>query len=122
LLINLLIRRTFLKPAKKAIIALELKKMAYKTFSLVVRGELRRRVLIVLYRCASSPSLLSLTLKKNRASVSRALSYLKKLRLIECINPEDKKGKVYVITEEGKKIAEQILDTLKNINEYDGKK
>ena len=40
--------------------------------------------------------------------VSKVLSELKAHELIECINPEVRKGRLYRLTEKGKKIVENL--------------
>lgn len=40
--------------------------------------------------------------------ISNVLTQLRKLELLECINPEYKKGRLYRLTDDGKKIIKDI--------------
>ena len=42
--------------------------------------------------------------------ISNTLRQLKEHKLIECINPEVRKGKLYRLTDKGEKISELIFD------------
>ena len=74
----------------------------------VVRGELRRKVLLALDK-PSTPTILSKRLGANRASVPRTILYLSELGLLKCINPEDKRGRLYVVTAQGKSVTQDIV-------------
>ena len=53
----------------------------------------------------------------NFSHVSRALDQLEKMNLIECLTPNVKIGRMYQITEKGKK----VLEKLKELDEIDSK-
>ena len=40
--------------------------------------------------------------------ISNVLTQLRKLDLLECVNPEYKKGRIYRLTDDGKKIIKDI--------------
>lgn len=77
----------------------------------VVRGELRKDVLLALSR-PNTPTLLAKRLKKDRPSVSRSILFLYRKGLLICINPTDKRGRLYEQSDEGKKVAEDIEDMM----------
>ncbi len=56
-----------------------------------------------------NPSKLSKELNINKTHISRALSELEKRKMIKCLTPEAKKGKIYQSTEYGKKILENAF-------------
>ncbi|WP_155930661.1 hypothetical protein [Methanobrevibacter arboriphilus] len=46
--------------------------------------------------------------KMRMDDVSRALRAMNKKGLVECVNPEMKKGRIYALTDNGKKIINEI--------------
>ena len=58
------------------------------------------------------PSTLAKELKIQLSHISRALSELKRKNVVECLNETSKKGKIYTLTELGKKISEKIESEL----------
>ena len=58
------------------------------------------------------PSRLAKELKIQLSHISRALSELKSKNVVECLNETSKKGKIYTLTELGKKISEKIKSEL----------
>lgn len=71
-------------------------------------GKGRRKVLQVL---SGKPYMVSEIASKTETSIpniSRILGELKKAKLVKCLNPEVRKGKVYSITELGKNIMKKV--------------
>ena len=58
------------------------------------------------------PSVLAKEIKKQPAHVSRALKELKDKNLVECLNEDSKKGKIYTLTEYGKELSKLINSNL----------
>ena len=58
------------------------------------------------------PSVLAKEIKKQLAHVSRALKELKDKNLVECLNEDSKKGKIYTLTEYGKELSRLIKSNL----------
>jgi DNA-binding MarR family transcriptional regulator len=54
------------------------------------------------------PSVLARELKLSRPNVSITLSELASKNLVECVNPKDKRGRLYKITKFGKQILKEI--------------
>ena len=50
------------------------------------------------------------------STIYSSLSSLERKRLIECVR--DRSGRLYALTEEGRKIAEDMLRTLEEINRF----
>ncbi len=75
----------------------------WEDISFIVSSSYRERILKSLDK-PKTPSSLSRELKINKAHISRALSELENKKMIECLTPKAKKGRIYSITEYGKKV------------------
>ena len=67
----------------------------------------RPKILISLLEGPKTPTQISDDVKIHRNNVSNYLNGLQKRGIIECINPEVKKGKLYRITPKGNEIIEK---------------
>ena len=76
----------------------------------LIASSISRKVLYALRMGYETPTSLSKFLKISLSNISTKLGELKKRGLVACINPERRKGRVYVITEKGK----FLLDNLPN--------
>lgn len=81
--------------------------MDYDLVAFVIRSQPRKLILGKLYEGVSTPSVMSASLKVNRAHVSRALKELQEKGLVICLT-NSRKGRVYGITERGTAIIEEI--------------
>ena len=79
----------------------------HKEISLVIRGSMRRKVLENLHN-PTTPTLLAKKIDSNRPSVSRAILALREAGLVTCLNHEEKRGRLYKISDKGKKVLEEI--------------
>jgi len=79
-----------------------------KLYGFVVRSPNRKRVLLELSESPRIPTDIAKRLNINVNHVSRALSELKSKGLVSCINPEEKRGRVYTISEIGRKVLDNI--------------
>jgi DNA-binding MarR family transcriptional regulator len=79
-----------------------------KLYGFVARSPYRKMVLLELGLSPSIPKDIAKRLNINVNHVSRALSQLKAKNLVKCINPEEKKGRVYQITEIGQRVLNRI--------------
>ncbi len=73
----------------------------------VLSGHLRKSVLLALI-IPTTPTELAKKLKGDRSSVSRVLLYLQENGLVRCINNKDKRGRIYTLTEKGKKVYDVV--------------
>lgn len=88
--------------------------MDWKKCAWLRRGKRRLETLLVLNK-ASTPITIKDVTVKSKIAISQAsatIAELEKAELVKCLNPEDKIGKLYVITDEGRKL----------INALEGKK
>jgi DNA-binding MarR family transcriptional regulator len=79
----------------------------YELISFVTRAKNRKLVLTNLKE-PKTPSGLSADLEIHRSAVSRAILELESKKLVKCLNPQDKMGRYYQITETGKKVLKEI--------------
>ena len=79
----------------------------YKLVSFVSRGKIRRKALSNLDN-PLTPTQLSEKIKTHRSTTSRTLLELEEKGLVKCITPNEKMGRFYEITKQGKRIIEKI--------------
>jgi DNA-binding transcriptional ArsR family regulator len=78
----------------------------------VLASKHRIEALRVLSRGETTPSQLASVLEKSRSTVSSLLRALSDKKVVECLNPSQRKGRLYSITDKGRDIlqrAEKIL-------------
>ncbi len=80
----------------------------WNTISYVISGELRLKILLLLAKTPTTPTMLSDTLKVPISRVSLTLKELMDVGAIECLTPDRRKGRIYRTTAKGKKIIEEI--------------
>ncbi len=73
----------------------------------VVRGELRKEVLFNLI-APSTPTFLAKKLNRDRPSVSRSILFLLNKSMVICLNPKDKRGRLYQISPLGKLVLTDL--------------
>ncbi len=81
--------------------------MDWVKYSFVARGMNRKRILIHL-TSPMTPTQLTNAAKVSISHVSKALRDLKDMHLVECINPDEKVGKIYRRTKDGNEIAKYL--------------
>ena len=68
----------------------------------------RYKILNQLENNPQKPSELAKNTKLERNYVSNLLKQLQSKELIECVNPEDRKGRVYIITSKGEEVSNYL--------------
>ncbi len=71
-------------------------------------SEYRTRIVKVLAKGNKTPAELSKELNFHISHVSRALNELEKRGVVKCLTPKLRKGKIYSLTEEGKRIRKEV--------------
>lgn len=84
------------------------KETIWQDISYIIASEYRKKVLEKLIS-PKTPSKLSKEVDINIAHISRALSELESKNMAKCLTPNSNKGKLYLITDYGKKVLEQSL-------------
>lgn len=75
----------------------------------VIRGNLRKIILKTLVK-PNTPTTLAKILDTDRPSVSRSILFLCDENLLKCLNPKDKRGRLYQVTSEGKKVLKDMIE------------
>ncbi|KZX10055.1 hypothetical protein [Methanobrevibacter curvatus] len=68
----------------------------------------RKKVLMSLDNTYKTPSVISKEISLRLNHVSSSLRQLNEIKLVECINKDFKKGRIYKSTEEGQKIIDKF--------------
>ena len=79
-----------------------------KEIDYVKRSQYRTRVIKSLKDDVKIPSQIAKEAEIYQNHISHTLKQLKEYSLVECINPEVKKGRLYRLTDLGKKVADKI--------------
>jgi DNA-binding MarR family transcriptional regulator len=87
--------------------------MDWKKCAWLRRGK-RRLETLKTFDKTSTPLTIKDVMVKSRIAISQAsatVTELEKAGLIKCLNPEDKIGKLYIISDEGKRIISALGET-----------
>lgn len=84
--------------------------MDWDKFSFVVSGLNRKRVLLAISR-PMTPTQISEKTKTSLSNVSHALTELRKHKLVKCINPNARVGKIYRQTRLGAEITKALKES-----------
>lgn len=74
----------------------------------VVASRYRRAIMSALENGALCPTELSVRTKYPQSHVSNTLSTLVKRGLVVCVNPSDRKGRLYRLTSDGEEVCTQL--------------
>ncbi len=74
----------------------------------VLASKYRQTILVALIENALCPTEIVEKTKYYQAHVSKTLKELTTRNLVECLNPNDRKGRLYNLTQDGKKICAQL--------------
>ena len=88
--------------------------MDEETFEFVKRSTYRKRVLTSLEGNVLMPKEIAERSNIKTNHVSKVLSELKSKELIELVNPEARKGRLYRLTDVGDEIVDKILGDIKS--------
>ncbi|MFH0701768.1 MAG: hypothetical protein V2A62_05005 [Candidatus Woesearchaeota archaeon] len=77
-------------------------------YAWIVRGKQRRIIIKVLDR-PKTPTLIKEDTNVKVSNVSDVLRAMEKRKLVKCINPKEKLGRLYELTCLGKKIREELV-------------
>jgi len=81
----------------------------WKLCSYVIRGKNRRRVFLAL-ETPKTPTQLSKELKLYLPHASRSLSELESRKLVECLTPSEKVGRIYRLSGEGRRVLRMVKE------------
>lgn len=77
-------------------------------YSWVLASENRVKIIMALYGKQLKPTTISKKTDIHTSNVSNYIKDLNEKELIECISPNQKKGRIYQLTDEGESIAKRI--------------
>lgn len=92
--------------------------MDWTKYGYVVASEHRKMVVMALAEGPKTPKQISKETKLYLSHVSHVIKDLLKKKIVECLTPTLKRGKVFSLSDEGKEIAEQ----LKKLSRYDARR
>ena len=81
--------------------------MDLERYSFVMAGELRQKIVKLLDE-PKTPTQLMDNIKTQDSSIARTLRELTKEKIVVCLFPKKKKGRLYALTKEGKEIKDKL--------------
>jgi predicted transcriptional regulator len=81
----------------------------YKDYSWILKGKQRKKILKVMDK-PLIPTQIKERTDLSLNNVSDILREFRKRNLAECINPKEKTGRIYELTDKGKKLRKQLQD------------
>ncbi|MGD2092364.1 MAG: winged helix-turn-helix domain-containing protein [Candidatus Aminicenantes bacterium] len=81
----------------------------WKLYSWVIRGNQRRKVIMALGK-PKIPTEIKSEAKMSMTNVSKILKEFRSKGLVRCLTPGVRTGKLYELTEAGRKIREKMLE------------
>jgi predicted transcriptional regulator len=81
----------------------------WELYSWVIRGNQRRKVIMALGK-PKIPTEIKREAKMSMTNVSKVLKEFMIKGLVMCLTPDEKTGKIYKLTETGRKIREKMIE------------
>jgi len=81
----------------------------YEDYSWILRGKQRKKVLKIMDK-AMIPTQIKEKANLSLNNVSDILREFRKRKVAKCINPKEKTGRLYELTNKGKKLRKQMED------------
>jgi len=81
----------------------------WKNYAFIVRSELRKKVFDILDK-PKTPTQLAKELNANLGYVSNIIISLLERKLIQCLNPDEKRHRLYIRNKKGEKLFEEMKD------------
>ncbi len=82
---------------------------SYKDYSWILKGKQRRKILKVMDK-PMIPTQIKEKTNLSLNNVSDILREFRKRKVAKCLNPKEKTGRLYELTNKGKKLKKQIED------------
>ncbi|MEM2100119.1 MAG: ArsR family transcriptional regulator [Thermoproteota archaeon] len=82
--------------------------MDWAKYGYVIASNYRKKVVLSLAKGPMTPKQISMDSKLYLSHVSRILNELLMKKIIECLTPDLKRGKIFALTRDGKEIADQL--------------
>ena len=81
--------------------------MSWKQISFALKSKKRKNLLLSL-KTPKTPTQLSKILKTSLPNISMKLKDLRNMGIVECITPDERKGRIYRLTKDGLEIIKKI--------------
>lgn len=81
--------------------------MGWKTLSFIFSSEKREKVIISL-AYPTTPTRITKKIGISKPHVSRVLKRFMGMGVVECKTPDKRKGKIYVLTDKGKRVLKEM--------------
>ena len=85
-----------------------MKRKIFNQYKWVYRGKQRQKIILVLDK-AKTPTQIKDEIHIKVTNVSDVLRDMLKRRLVKCLNPEDKLGRFYELTDLGRQVRKKFL-------------
>lgn len=82
----------------------------WDVYGKIVASEYRQQVIHSVYDRPKTPTQIANEINKHQSHVSKTLRELVDFNLVECLNPNATKGRLYSLTEEGEKIHSRLRE------------
>ena len=82
--------------------------MKWDKYGFVIASKVRKNILSTLDEKPFTPSEITRKLSLDKSQITRALHELEKERLIICLTPHNRKGRLYKISKEGRYLIEKL--------------
>lgn len=81
----------------------------WELYSWVIRGNQRRKVIMTLGK-PKIPTEIKREARMSMTNVSKILKEFRKKGLVKCLTPDERTGKIYELTETGRKIRGKMIE------------
>ncbi|MFW9996800.1 MAG: MarR family transcriptional regulator [Candidatus Odinarchaeota archaeon] len=82
--------------------------MYWERLGFAKAGKLRQTIVCLLLKSQLTPFEIAKETDRDPGSVSRVIKDLETNEIIKCMNPTAKKGKIFILTRDGEKIAREL--------------
>ncbi|KXA98815.1 hypothetical protein AKJ40_04435 [candidate division MSBL1 archaeon SCGC-AAA259M10] len=82
--------------------------MKIEDLGFVKASKYRQKILKELTEGKEIPSEIAKKLDTSKPQISSTLKELKERKIVECVTPERRKGRIYDLTEKGRKIVKEL--------------
>jgi len=83
-------------------------KERWMKYSYVISSKVRKKIILALGKKPLTPTQIAEKTEMNLSQVSHSLTDLSDEGMIECMNPEQKKGRLYTLLEDGEWVLKKI--------------
>lgn len=82
----------------------------WDVYGKIVASEYRQQVILSIYDHPKTPTQIADEINKHQSHVSKTLRELVDLSLVECLNADATKGRLYTLSDEGEQVYSQLRE------------